>query len=285
MVRVLMNGSTQSLWNDSSRPMRQKYLRRRSSVATAAILLGVTLFAPVPHLNAQVPPPDEITAGRQALAEKRFGPAKATFAAIVQEHPDSVEARLGLADAELGLHQNEAAELDYRRVVAAQPQLWLAHRNLVIVEAALGRWSEFDRERALLRAARDRGAPGISAGGSDVIDTFTVHGQRWIVREYDEPAGRSLARYNFESFRPDGRVQEYISLESAEDAKQALPGGQVQIVSEHRASSSIKSFALNWYTGKAHGSITVYPRGEYPTGEPAYEKVRRDVLRFLHRQP
>ena len=279
MVRVLMNGPTQSLWNDGSKLMRPKYLRLSSSAVVTMILLGVTLLAPRTHLHAQLTPPDDITAGRKALAEKRFGSAKVTFAAMVREHPDSVEARLGLADAELGLHQNEAAELDYRRVVAAQPQLWLAHKNLVIVEAALGRWSEFDRERALLRDARERGVPGISAGDSDVIDTFAVKWQRWIVREYDEPAGRSLTRYNFESFRPDGRVAEYISLESAEDAKQALPGGQVRIGSEHRASSSIQSFALNWYTGKAHGSIAVYPKGE-----PTYELIRSDVLHFLRRQ-
>jgi hypothetical protein len=198
------------------------------------------------------------------------------FATIVRQHPDSVDARLGLADAELALHQNQAAELDYRRVVAVQPQLWLAHKNLVIVEAALGRWSEFDRERALLRAARDRNAPGISTGDSDVIDSFAVHGRRWVVREYYEPAGRSLTRYNFESFRPDGRVDEYISLESAEDAKQALPGGEVHIGPGYRPHPSIKTFALNWYTGKAHGSIALYP-----DGEPTYEHVRSEVLRYL----
>jgi hypothetical protein len=213
------------------------------------------------------------------LAEKRFGPARAIFAAILKNDAASVEARLGLADAELGLHENEAAELDYRRVVADQPELWIAHKNLVIVEADLGRWSEFDRERALLRAARDRSAPGISAGDSDVIDNFAVRGQRWIVREYYEPAGRSLARYNFESFRPDGRVHEYISLESAEDAKQAVPSGQIRIGPEARPFSSIRTFALNWYTGKAHGTIKLYPHRE-----PTYEHVRADVLQFLRVQ-
>jgi hypothetical protein len=219
-----------------------------------------------------------MTAAKQALAEKRFGLARIRFAAVVRDHPDSVEGRLGLADAELGIHAYEAAEIDYRRVVAAQPELWIAHKNLVIVEAALGRWDEFDRERGLLRDARERGAPGISKSDTDVIDSFVAHRQRWIVREYDEPAGRSLERYNFESFAPDGRVQEYISLESAEDAKRAIPGGEVQIGHAPTLASPVKSYALNWYTGKSHGTVALYPNGE-----PTYEKVREDVLHFLQK--
>jgi len=280
MVRVLMKRSNQRLWNDGAKPMRPKYLCRGSATVIATTLFGIAMtLGPAKHLQAQQMSPDNIARARKALAEKRFGVARASFAAMVREHPDNTEARLGLADAELALHQYEAAELDYRRVVAIQPELWIAHKNLVIVEAAVGRWSEFDRERALLRSARDRHAPGISTGDSDVIDTFAAHGQRWVVREYYEPVGRSLARYNFESFRPDGRVAEYISLESAEDARQAVPGGEVRIGPQDRAYPPIKSFALNWYTGKAHGSIAAYPGGE-----PEYERVRADVLRFLRRQ-
>jgi hypothetical protein len=31
--------------------------------------------------------------------------------------------------------------------------------------------------------------------------------------------------------------------------------------------------SLNWYTGKAHSTITRYPKGE-----PGYERVRGDVM-------
>jgi hypothetical protein len=175
------------------------------------------------------------------------------------------------------LHEYEAAELQYRAVVAAQPQFWIAHKNLVIVEAALGRWSEFDRERAVLRGARERGAPGISARESDVIDTFDLHGEHWIVREYYEPVGRSLTRYNFEYFGPDGRVREYVSFESAEAARSALtPRPDVLIGVDPKTVPVIKDFALNYYTGKSHGTIKLYPEGE-----PSYEHVRADLRRWL----
>ena len=245
-----------------------------------AMMLAGTVAAPT-HGAAQMsaaPAQGALVEGKRALAAKQFVQAKKIFTEFLQTHHDDVEAQLGLGDAELGLHEYESAELTYRRVVSAQPELWNAHKNLVIVEAALARWEEFDRERALLRGARERGAPGISARESDVIDSFTVQGQHWVVREYFEPVGRSLTRYNFEHFSPDGKAAEYISLESAEAAQKALKPGDVRIGTEQSSRLSVKDFALNWYTSKAHGTVA-----RYAAGEPKYERVRADVLRWLRR--
>jgi len=224
------------------------------------------------------PGQSQIVAGKHALAAKQFAQAKTIFATELKLHPENIEAKLGLADSELGLQHYETAELEYRQVVAAQPELWQAHKNLVIVEAALGRWEEFDRERTILRMARQRNAPGISARESDVIDSFTIHGERWIVREYFEPVGRSQTRYNFEHFAPTGHAAEYISLESAEAAKAVTPGGAVAIGDQSKQSTPSTGFALNWYTGKAHGTIR-----QYSKTEPTYERVRADVLLWLKR--
>jgi tetratricopeptide (TPR) repeat protein len=220
----------------------------------------------------------QIVAGKRALAAKEFAEAKSIFAAQAKLHPENVEAQVGLGDAELGLHEYEAAEMQYRKVVAVQPELWQAHKNLVIVEAALGRWEEFDRERAVLRMARERNAPGISARESDVIDGFTVRGERWIVRQYFEPVGRSLTRYNFEHFSTTGRAEEYISLESEQAAKAVTPGGAVAIGDQVQVSGGA-GFALDWYTGKGHGTIK-----SYGAKEPEYEAVRGVVMGWLRGQ-
>lgn len=249
---------------------------------TAGLLLFAALLASVSAAEAQA----DFAAARQALAGKQYARAKDLYRDLLRTHPNSVDAELGLADAELGLHEYEAAEWDYRRVVAAQPQLWVAHKNLVIVEAELGRWQEFERERAVLRAARDRGAPGISARESDIIDSFEVpvHGkpQRWIVREYYEPVGRSLARYNFERFSSEGRAEEYVSLEPTAAAEEALKPGDVHIGADTQAArhAATGEFSLNWYSGKGHGTIARYPKGE-----PSYERVRADLIRWLHAHP
>lgn len=243
--------------------------------AIAALLLA-SLAA-----TAQRPIPSELLPARKALADKHYQQSEDLFAAYLKSHPGSIDAEEGIGDSELGLHEYEAAELQYRAVVAAQPEFWIAHKNLVIVEAALGRWDEFDRERAVLRLARQRGAPNITARESDVIDSFDVHGNHWIVREYYEPAGRSLTRYNFECFGADGRVREYISLESANAARTALtPSPDVLIGVDPRTVPVIKDFALNFYTGKSHGTIKLYPKGE-----PSYERVRSDVRRWLLQHP
>jgi hypothetical protein len=239
-------------------------------------------------LRAQEPRPvvpGSLAEAKQELGEKHFARAKELFAAYAKAHPENTDGVLGVADAEIGLREYAAAELDYRRVVAAHPDNWRAHKNLVIVEAALGRWEEFDRERAVLRAARERGAAGISARESDVIDAFDVqpkHGPRehWIVREYYEPVGRSLTRYNFERFGADGRVREYISLESAAAAADAVKQGDVLESGEQARQEAEKDFALDWYTGEAHGTIA-----RYPQGEPSYETVRAEVMRWLRTHP
>jgi hypothetical protein len=248
-----------------------KHLIHPSSYRAA---LSLTLLA----ATAQQPaPPTPLADAKQQLAQHHFAEARQMYDTYLHTHPGSIEAQLGLADVELGLHHYQTAELQYRALVAAQPQLWIAHKNLVIVEAALGRWSEFDRERALLHDARLRGAPGIDKHETDVIDTFDVHGKHWIVREYDDLAGRSLTRYNFEHFSPDGRVAEYISLESTQAAQQALQNHDVAVVgAEPKAPAPVADFTLNFYTGKTHGTIA-----RYPHGEPTYETARSAVIRWL----
>lgn len=241
-------------------------------------LLLLLLCLPSLAQVAPQTPESDLAAAREALKGKKFTLARGLYRDYLRAHPENVDAELGVADAELGLHEYEAAELDYRLVVAAQPQLWAAHKNLVIVEAELGRWSEFERERAVLRAARERGAPGISARESDVIDSFEVNGRRWIAREYFEPVGRSQARYNFERFSPEGRAEEYVSLEPTAAAQAALKPGDVHIGAETEPAphASNGEFSLNWYTGKGHGTIA-----RYPNGEPTYERVRVALIHWL----
>jgi hypothetical protein len=240
----------------------------------ACVVLSAGAQDVAPPLPAQTP----LVEGKRALSMKEFARAKTIFAEYVRKHPDDVQGKLGLADAELGLHEYEAAEAGYRQVVAAQPLLWAAHKNLVIVEAALGRWEDFDGERTVLRAARERGAAGISAYESDVIDVITVSGQRWIVRDYFEPMGRSRSRYNFERFSADGRVLAYVSLESADAFREQTIGDNV-VVGAPSQSADPNGFALDWYNGKSHGTIAKY------SAEPKYEQVRADFLRWLRAHP
>ena len=235
---------------------------------------GAVQAAPAPASDSA--PNSELRRGREMLQKKQFAEAKPLFSAYIKTHPADVQGELGLGDAQLGLRQYEAAEMSYRAVIAQQPELWQAHKNLVVVEAALRRWEEFNGERTVLRLARERGAPGISPRESDVIDSFTEGGGRWVVRAYFEPVGRSQTLYNFERFSPEGRLQEYVSLENAAAAQAALTPGDVRIGGEgSKLSDAASTYALNWYSGRAHGSIATFD------ALPSYERVRADLFRWL----
>ena len=223
----------------------------------------------------------ELRRGRELLQTKQFGAAKNLFGAFLRTHPGEIQAELGRGDAELGLHELEAAEMTYRQITAQQPELWQAHKNLVVVEAELGRWEEFDRERTVLRLARERGAPGISARESDVIDSFEARGEHWVVRAYFEPVGRSRTLYNFERFSATGKVETYVSLEDAAAAQAALTPKDVRVGPSQAAPVSTgagSAYALNFYTGSGHGTIA-----RYGNLEPRYEQVRADVLHWVRR--
>ena len=253
-------------------------------------------FAPGQTPILQADP--QLRHGRDLLAARQFQAAKQVYSRYLRVQPGAVQAELGLGDAELGLRQFEAAEASYRAAVAAQPELWQAHKNVVVVEAALGRWEEFDRERIVLRMARERGAPGISTRESDVIDSFSVHGGHWVVRSYFEPLGRSEARYNFERFSADGRVQAYLSLEDAAAARAALAPGDVRVGGKSSGETSsgetsvggkgaaaanspgTAALSLNWYTNTAHGAVRTYR-----AAEPAYRQLRADAMRWLEQHP
>ena len=233
-------------------------------------LLSFMLLFPAGCVLAQTVLSPELVQARAALAAKDFVQARTLFAAYSRTHPQDAQALVGLGDVDLALHHYEAAETDLRRATALQPELWVAHKDLVLVEAKLGRWEDFERERTVLRQARERGAPNITARESDVIDSFVVNGREWIVREYFVPVGRTQARYNFEHFTPEGKVEAYVSLERG---SAVAPAEAVTIGKDAPASSS--GFALNWYTGKGHGMIRSY------TAEPAYEKLRSDVRAWV----
>jgi tetratricopeptide (TPR) repeat protein len=247
-------------------------------------MAGLSTSLPAQTIAPASSQPPEIVAGKQALSTKHFAEAKKMFAGYLKAHPNNVEGELGLADAELGLGEYETAELRYREVVATVPTLWAAHKNLVIVEAALGRWDEFDRERDILRRAKQSHAAGISPRDSDVIDVLHLAAskshpaERWIVRDYFEPEGRTQAVYNFEQFSADGKIHAFVSLESAKAVASLKVGDEAVAVGPASQAPVDGDFALDWYDGKSHGTIAKYAQ------QPTYEAVRSDFLRWAKKR-
>jgi tetratricopeptide (TPR) repeat protein len=219
--------------------------------------------------------PNPIAVGLAAMQKGDYASAKAFFAQYVSGNPDDVEARMYLGGAEMGLKDFPAAIKDLQAVIAAKPDTWTAHTNLVLAYAKTLDWTDFDKERALIKAARDNNAPGLDKQKGDVIDELQVSAKTYSVRSFFLNFWRFQTRYVFLHFGDDGKLTDYIQCES-DDADQ----GFFKQAHPKEAAAGARSFSLDSYTvgdkGMTQGLIKFYN-----DGEPTYEVVRADALKVL----
>ena len=225
--------------------------------------------------------PDPLVVGKQAIQHEDWANARKFFEAYLHDDPENVEAQFYLGFALFGEKQYPQAEQTFQKLISANPKLWSAHVSLAEVYALEGRWSDFDRERQVVRDARHSGEPGINRTGGDVIDVLYVGDERYIVHEYDPLAGRFHARYNFSHVNKQGKVDYWIACES-DDVDQS------SFAQKHpnKAAAGERSFSLDSYsqTLNADGQVVRQTHGTikfYWDGEPTYEAVRADVLGVL----
>jgi tetratricopeptide (TPR) repeat protein len=231
---------------------------------------------------AEATPPDPLSQGRKALQKNDYATAQTFFETYLKSDPNNAEALDLEGVAYLGLKRYEDAERSYLAALKLDPARWTTHKNLVVAYATLGKWKEFDEERALVEEARAKGTPGLGPRDVDVIDVFYIASERYIVRSYAELNGRFKARYNFAHFAPDGKLDSWILCESDDVDQTAFAKAHPT-----EAAAGQRSFSLDSYTARklsedgktytqTHGTIKFYP-----DGEPSYETVRSDVLAVL----
>jgi tetratricopeptide (TPR) repeat protein len=256
----------------------------RSSLLTLIILVGsIAARAQLGSTPTPAPSTDPLAIGKQALVHGDFKAAQEFFSNYLKEHPENTEAIFYAGNSALELRQYDDAASYYRKVIEKQPpNMWPAHKSLVVVYAVQQKWEDFDRERKLIQDARVQGSPGLSPKDADVIDILYVGDERYIVRAYAELAGHFHARYNFTHFNKQGKLDFWISCESDDN-------DQTFFAQSHpkEAAAGQRSFSLDSYTAavpnpngqgmtQTHGTIKFYP-----DGEPTYETVRADVLKVL----
>lgn len=225
---------------------------------------------------------DPLDTGRQAFRRGDYVAAQKFFTAYLRDNPSNLDALVLAGSAFFELKQYEDAAQSFLAAIKLQPSLWGAHKNLVIVYAAQGKWTEFDRERAVLKAARESGASGLSMKDADVIDVLYVGSEQYRVFSYAELAGRLKMRYNFVHFGSDRKPDYWIVCESDDVDQTSFAKAHPQ-----EAASGERSFSLDTNSApkpsadgkgltRTHATIKFYP-----DGEPTYETVRSDVLKLL----
>lgn len=257
--------------------------RGRNAFRVMSVLFACMAFCGRSHAqtNASEKGPDPFALGRAALAKSDFADAQSFFTQYLQGDPHNAEALFLEGNAELGLKNYPAAKTRYEEAIAARPDLWAAHNNLVIVYAKQGDWKDFDAERATIAAAHAAHKPGIPENSSAVIDVLDVNGTKYLVRAYDPPEGHFHTRYNFYHLGADGRPDGWISCESDDIDQVSFAKAHPQEAAAGKRSYSLDSYSAiatlpNGQRTQTHGTIKFYP-----DGEPTYEKVRADVVRVL----
>lgn len=269
-------------------------MRIVSTILAATTVVAVVAIVPASG-NSQTSPtaassqaPLQATAvyqldtGRQAFRRGDYVAAQKFFTAYLRDNPSNLDALVLAGSAFYELKQYEDAAQSFLAAIKLQPSLWGAHKNLVIVYAAQGKWTEFDGERAVLKAARESGASGLSTKDADVIDVLYVGSEQYRVLSYAELAGRFKMRYNFVHFGSDRKPDYWIACESDDIDQTSFAKAHPQ-----EAASGQRSFSLDTYSapkpsadGKG-GTRTHSTIKFYPDGEPTYETVRSDVLKLL----
>lgn len=208
-----------------------------------------------------------------------FTEARTFFAKYVADNPKDAEGWFYLGGADLNVDHPADAAKDFQQCVALKPDAWSAHNNLFLAYAEMGDWSAFDKERAVIRAARDKKEPGLSLDDHDLIDVLRVGGETYQVWYFYKLHGRFNVRYVAIHFDKSGKGHSWIQAES-DDVDQAF------FKQKHpkEAAAGARSFSLDAYEQSKVGYPSQALHKFYSDGEPTYEQFRADVLEILNRK-
>ena len=234
----------------------------------------LALATALPCVAQRLPDPDDpLTIGEKALNRFDYRSAQTYFNSYLHDHPNDPRALFYAGDTALGLKQYELAARSYKQSLALQPNNWFAHKNLVIVYAALGDWPAFDTQRSFIRAARKAAAPGLKSSDVDIIDTIRVGPEDYIVHAYAELFGPNHTRYVINHYDPAGKLDLTLTCEAP-------------ATSQPHPEAATATFALVQYSVDSKHELdpaTARILKTYASGEPTYETIRTDTLQLLQR--
>jgi tetratricopeptide (TPR) repeat protein len=221
---------------------------------------------------------DPLAMGKNAMAHGEFQNAKVFFENYVKENPESIDAQFYLAKCEINLKNFDAAIADFQHIIAVAPKDWSSHSGLALAYAQKGDWAAFDKERAVIKDARDKNMPGVDKDHGDVVDSFTVNGEPYEVRYFYKLFGRYNVRYAFLHFGKDGNADHWIEIES-------LDVDQGMFAEKHpkEAAAGVRVYSMD--------SMKMSPSGfpdqgliKFYEGEPTYETLRADAINAIQKQ-
>jgi len=214
-------------------------------------------------------------------------------------YPNDLRVLRYSAAAAMSAGQNEAALDLFHRALAQHPhEVWPLRLSVMGLEARLNRWGDFDRDVAVLRAAKKDGTdPALEKTNGFVVDEFDTGKGKVQGVIFPLQGGRYHTLYRFllpkqtaaappvqASTSVNGQpaqcqnpnFQPYIDAESDDI-------DQIEFKKTHpdKAAKGERSYSLDTYGSPCSQGLIKF----YFDGEPAYETVRADVMRALANVP
>jgi tetratricopeptide (TPR) repeat protein len=235
--------------------------------------------------------------GIAALNRGDDAAALRAFLSVLITYPDDLSVLRYSAAAAMGSGQNEQALSLFQRALAQIPSKpWPMRTTIIVLEARMNRWDDFDRDVKVLRQAKKSGMDhGLDESAGFVIDEFESGRARVQAVIYPLQSSRYHTLYRFllptwvEITPPpranakgpppavparckDPDFQPHFDVES-DDVDQP------EFAKAHpdEAKKGARSYTLDSYGTPCSQALVKF----YPDGEPTYETVRADVVKAL----
>jgi hypothetical protein len=272
-------------------------------------ILGATAVATAAQATPSAVPPADKTAGtptpdavkrnellKPGLEQLRNGDATAALTAFrpaLEAYPNDVLVLSFCAEAAMESHQDAAALDFFNRGLQQKPRdPWHMRVAMLLLDARLGHWPEFYRDQATLKKAKQDGEKELASTAGFLVDDFEVGGRPVKVAYFPTLAGQYKALYRFVLPAPptvkvpdatadgdrckDPNFHPYIDVES-DDVDQ----GTFQARHPDLAAKGGRSYSLDSYPAACSQALIKF----YPDGEPTYQTIHADVLKFLEAKP
>ena len=234
---------------------------------------------------------DALKRGDNAAALDALQPALAAY-------PDDLRVLRYTASAAMAVNQNEKALDLYNRALTKHPnQPWPLRLAVLQLEARLGKWTDFDRDLAALRAAKKSGTDHqLDSSSGFLIEGFDAGGRHVEAAVFPLLAGSFHTLYRFtlpklaatappiqasaqspQSSRCDNPdFRPYIDVESDDADQDSFKKRHPDL-----AAKGERGYSLDIYSAPCSQGLIKF----YFDGEPAYESIRADVIKALTSKP
>ncbi len=221
--------------------------------------------------------PGQLDQGLAALRAREPQQALALFQQALTIDPQSAQANLLAAAAEMDLFDGPDAAHHAERAQALAPEDWRVHTTLVTAYAMAGDLAHREREAAYLRKAHEDGTlPDAKQTAGFLLDRFRAG--RWQVDavEYFRPLGRYNTYFRF-LVRDDKGVRVWVIEGNSDSLNQASWAQSYP----RQAKEGQRQFQIESAQGPDHVEYKTF------SGAPSYDYMKSQIAKIVeaHTEP